>query len=237
MKLKPNTTLKYHKPYPIPLKYYEKVKEEIDRLEKLNIIEKDYNAEHAAPYFIRPKLDNTIRFLTDFRELNNNLEQNPFPLLRIDEMLQSLGQFSYVTKLDLSMGYYHFLLDDLAKNLTAISLPWGNYHYNRLPMGIMIAVDIFQREMSILFHDMPFVKIYLDDILIVSYNNILDHLDKLAQALQRLLEANLKVKIQKCKFLQKEVEYLGFNISNKGIYPIKEKIDGIINLSPPTSRK
>ena len=135
------------------------------------------------------------------------------------------------------MGYYHFLLDDLAKSLTAISLPWGNYHYNRLPMGIMTAVDIFQREMSILFHDMPFVKIYLDDILIISYNNVLDHLDKLAQALQRLLEANLKVKIQKCEFLQKEVEYLGFNISNKGIYPIKEKIDGIVNLSPPTSRK
>ena len=40
LKLKPNTALKYHKPYPIPLKYYEKVKEEIDRLEKLNIIEK-----------------------------------------------------------------------------------------------------------------------------------------------------------------------------------------------------
>ena len=55
--------------------------------------------------------------------------------------------------------------------------------------------------------------------------------------LQRLLEANLKVKIQKCKFLQKEVEYLGFHISNKGIYPTKNKIEGILQMSPPTTHK
>jgi len=46
------------------------------------------------------------------------------------------------------------------------------------------------------------MKVYLDNILIVSYKNVLDYLDKLSQVLQRLLEANLKVKIQKCEFLQ-----------------------------------
>ena len=104
-------------------------------------------------------------------------------------------------------------------------------------MGIMTAVDIFQQEMSMLFHDMPFVKMCLDEILIVSCNNVTDHLDKLAQVSQRLLEENLKVKMQKHEFLQKKVECLGFNISNEGIYSIKDKINGIINLSPPTNRK
>ena len=201
LKLKPNTFLKHHKPHPMPLKCYDKVKEEIDRLEELDIIEKDLNAKHAAPCFIRPKADNTMRFLTDFRELNSNLERNPFPLPRIDEMLQSLGKFTCAIKLNLNMGHYHFLLNDLAKSLTTISLPWGNYHCNRLPIGIIIAVDTFQQEMSMLFHDIPFVKTHLDDILIVSCNNATDHLDKLAQVSQRLLEANLKVKMQKCEFL------------------------------------
>lgn len=129
LKLKPNATLKYHKPHAIPLKHYDKVKEEVGRLEELDTIKRDCNAESAAPCFTRPKSDNAIRFLTDFRELNKNLIRNPFPLPRIDEMLQSLGGFSYASKLDLSIGYFHFLLDNLSKSLTSISLLWGDCCY------------------------------------------------------------------------------------------------------------
>ena len=43
--------------------------------------------------------------------------------------------------------------------------------------------------------------------------------------------------MQKCEFLQKQVECLGFNISDKGIYPTKDKTNRIINLSPSTNRK
>ena len=67
-------------------------------------------------------------------------------------------------------------------------------------MGIMTAVDIFQQEISMLFNDAQFIKIYLDGILIVSYKDNSDHLDKLAQVLQRLLEANLKIKHKNVNF-------------------------------------
>ena len=136
--------LKYHKPYQTPLNHYHKSKEEVDRLEKLCIIERDCNSKHAAPYFVQPKSDKTIWFLTDFRELNKKLIQNLFLLPRIDEMLQSLGKFAHASKLDLSMGHYHFSLGNLAKELATISLPWGNCHYNCLSIEIMTSVDMFQ---------------------------------------------------------------------------------------------
>lgn len=101
----------------------------------------------------------------------------------------------------------------------------------------MTAADMFQQEMSVLSKDMPFIKVYLDDILIVSYKDESDHLDKLSIVLRRLLQANLKVKTQKCEFLQKEVECLGFHISDKGIHPAKNKIEGLLQMSPPTTRK
>ena len=99
----------------------------------------------------------------------------------------------------------------------------------------MTAADTFQQEMNISFDDMPFAKICLDGILTVSHKDESDHLDKSALVLQRLLQANLKVKMQKCEFLQKKVEYSGFHISNKGTHPTKNKVEGLLQMSPPTA--
>ena len=134
-------------------------------------------------------------------------------------MIQELNYFAYATTLDLSMGYYHLPLDEETSNLCSICLPFGTYCYKRLPQGVMPAVDCFQREMSHIFSDLDFVKVYLDDVLIHSNGDDSDHLDKLTIVLDRLRAYNLKVKVKKCKFLQQEVEYLGYNISHRGVSP------------------
>jgi len=51
-------------------------------------------------------------------------------------------------------------------------------------MKVITTVDSFQQEISILFNNIPFIKVYLDDILIVSYQNVSDYLNKLSQVLQ-----------------------------------------------------
>ena len=195
--------MRYQYPFSIPIKYLPLVKEEVERLEKLSVIECTSHATHAAPCFIQPKKDNSIRFLTDFRELNINIIREPFPLPKINDMIQSLGKFTFATALDLSMGYYHLPLDEETSNLYSISLLFRTYRYKRLPQGIIPAVDCFQRTMTHLFSDLNFVKVYLDDILIVSYANETDHLNKLSIVLNRLRNHNLKVKVKKYKFLQK----------------------------------
>ena len=91
--------------------------------------------------------------------------------------------------------------------------------------------------MSHLFHDLDFVKVHLNDVLIHSYSNEDDHLQKLKIVLDRLQSHGLKVKVKKCKVLQKEVEYLGHKISEKGVVPLKNKIDAILQLGLPTTRK
>ena len=229
--------LRYHNPYNIPIKYLPLVKQEVDRLVSLGVIEPTRHATHAAPCFIQPKKDETIRFLTDFKELNKNIIREPFPLPKINEMIQSLGNFTFASTLDLSMGYYHLPLDDETSDLCTISLPFGTYKYKRLPPGIMPAVDCFQREMTNLFSDLDFVKVYLDDILICSHSDEMDHLHKLSIVLDRLQRHNLKVKVSKCKFLQQKVSYLGYDISVCGVSPQRNKIDAILQIAPPTSRK
>jgi hypothetical protein len=50
-------------------------------------------------------------------------------------------------------------------------MPWGKYRYTKLPMGVKVAVDIFQEVMTKLFAGLDFVRVYLEDILIISNGN------------------------------------------------------------------
>jgi hypothetical protein len=85
--------------------------------------------------------------------------------------------------IDLSMGYYSMPLSEESKKLCVISLPWGLYQYNMLPMGLKPATDIFQWRMSMLFFNMPTVSIYMDDSLVFGYANFGSHLIDLTEVL------------------------------------------------------
>ena len=98
----------YHaRAYPIPQIHEATVRKEVERLCKEGVLEKDSNSEWAAPTFIVPKKEGTVRFVTDFRQLNKALKRKPFPIPNIQDILQKIGGFTYATALDLNMGYYN----------------------------------------------------------------------------------------------------------------------------------
>jgi hypothetical protein len=66
--------------------------------------------------------------------------------------------FTFDSTLDLNMSYYHIKLDAYAQKLYTIVFPWGKYKYKRLPVGIKIALDVFQKVISKLVQDMEYVK-------------------------------------------------------------------------------
>jgi len=70
------------------------------------------------------------------------------------------------------MGYYHFKLDKKLQDMSTFVLPWGLYKYKRLPMGLSISPYLFQANMQMLLADLPFVKVYLDDVLIFSNGSL-----------------------------------------------------------------
>ena len=65
----------------------------------------------GCPSFIIPKKNMTVRFLSDFRKLNMLLKRKPFPIPKIQDMLQKLEGFRYAMALDLNMGYYTIKLN------------------------------------------------------------------------------------------------------------------------------
>jgi hypothetical protein len=195
----------------------EVTKGEIDRLEMIGLSTRVQSAKWAAPTFVIPKKNGTVRIITDFHMLNACLKRKPFPMPKIPEIFRGMKKFQYATTLDLNLGYYSMPLDNDAKALCVTVLPWGLYQYNALPMGIKPATDIFQEWMPSLFYDLQQIVIYMDDLKALGFLDFQDHLQLLHQVLQRLLDAGFQVNPKKCQWFAHHVQYLGFNISQDGI--------------------
>ncbi len=143
----------YHgRAFPVPKIHKDVLIKEIERLCKLGVLEWQHYSEWASPSFIVPKKNGTVRFLSDFREVNKRLIRKPFPIPKISTVLQELEGFTFATALDLNMGYYTIRLDPDASKICTIIFPWGKYSYKRLPMGIAGSPDIFQAKMTLWNH-------------------------------------------------------------------------------------
>ena len=237
IEVKPDA-LPYHaKPYGVPQIHIETVKREVERLVKLGVLERDHDSPWAAPCFIIPKSNGTVRFITDLRQLNKRIVRKPFPLPKITDVMQRLQGFQFASALDLNMGYYHIKLNPDAQRLCTIILPWGKYKYKRLPMGLSVSADIFQSEMSQLVSDLEYARAYLDDLLCLTSGSFMDHINKLKTLLFRLREAGLKINAEKSLFCVRQIEYLGYLITRDGIKPVDSKVNAILNLEPPKNVK
>lgn len=232
----------YHcmKPIRVAHAHQETLQKEVDRLISIGVLEV-VNAEDAGPWcapsFIIAKKDGRVRFITDYRKLNQCLQRRPWPMPHIADLIQDIGAYTYVTALDLSMGYYHMVLDKDSSRLTQFMLPSGIYRYKRLAMGLSVSPDIFQERIAKTFADLPFVKCYLDDLLVFSNGSYEDHLKKVNRVLQRLQAKGLAVNALKSFWAVKEVDYLGFRLTPQGIMPQERKVKAILNMVAPRNKK
>jgi hypothetical protein len=158
-----------------------------------------------------------MRTISDFRELNKHIVRKPYPIPKISTILQELEDLTYATALDLNMAYYTIKLDPTASEMCTIILPWGNYSYNRLPMGFGGSANIFQAQIMDLLASLKFVRAYMDDLLIITREILEKHLQKMETVLTRLLDAGLKVNAAKSSFCAHEIEYLGYILTRERI--------------------
>ena len=135
------------------------------------------------------------------------------------------------------MGYRHIQLDLESQNKCVITTPWGMCTCARLPMGLSSSADMFQERMSWLVEGLENVMVYIDDLLIISEGSFEKHMNKLDLVLQRLQKGGLKVKPQKCKWTMTEVECLGHWITQKGVKPMANKVESILGIQQPRTRK
>ena len=235
LELKPDAKPFHAKPYAVPRAHLATFKQELDRLVSIGVLVPTGASLWAAGTFIIPKKDGTVRWISDFRMLNKYIKRKQYPLPHIQAIVQNQRPYKYLTKIDVSMQYYTFRLDEQSSELCTIVTPFGKFRYAGLPMGVCQSSDFAQATMEEVLRGIDNLVIYLDDIKIthLDWN---DHLVCLRLVLQRLLDNVFTVNPIKCEWAVSETDFLGFWFTPTGPKPWRKKIEAILHIAPPTDR-
>ena len=137
----------------------------MDDLLQQGIIEES-ESPWASPIVMVPKSDGTLRLCTDFRKVNPVTVPDPFPLPRVEDLLDRVGQARYLTKLDMTRGYWQVPLDEESVPISAFVTPFGHFHWRYMPFGLRNAPATFSRIVVKLLRGLDdFLGAYLDDII------------------------------------------------------------------------
>ena len=186
----------------------------------------------GAPVLLVPKKDGTWRFCVDFRNLNAVTIRDSFPLPRIDDLLHKIGQAAVFSKMDIQSGFHQVPMEGDSIETTAFSLPEaveGSSHFEWIvmPFGLMNAPSTFQRLVSrVLVGCEPFTAAYIDDILVFSRNET-EYEQYLDAVFQCLARHNLRIKLKKCSFFQKQMPFLGHVLSQGQVQVEPEKVEAL----------
>ena len=222
--------------YRIPAQLLPKIRQEVETMLEMGIIEPSHS-EWSCPIVLVPKKDGTMRFCMDFRKLNSISAFDPYPMPRVDELIDRLGCAKYLTTLDLSKGYWQVPLAADTKELTAFRTPFGFYQYTMMPFGLQGAPATFQRLMDkVLEGAREYASAYLDDVVVFSHTWE-DHLTHVQEVLRRIQAAGLTVNPKKCALAQAEVKYLGYVIGGGTVKPQLSKVSAILETPRPTTKK
>ena len=212
------------KPYPIAMKHYRWVKEEIELLAAKVIC--TTCSSWSAPIIVVPKGNGGKCLVIDYRALNKVTSKFTWPMPKVEDIFSKLNGATYFTTLDLQAGYHHIPLDKPTIPKTAFNSPFRKFEYVKVPFGLAQAPTYFQELMTGILKDFPFAIAYLDDIIIFS-KTPQEYLLHIRMVLKKLKSANLSMKKSKCSFFPKESQYSGHILSVTGIRPLCAKTHAI----------
>ena len=173
-----------------------------------NIIEPS-KSEWSSPCILVPKPDGSFRFVTDFRKVNQCTKTNSYPIPRIDDCIDKIGNAKFVSKFDLLKGYWQVPLTHRAKEISAFCTPDALYQYCVMPFGMKNAAATFQGMVNHIVADIEGCEAYVDDLIVYS-QTWEQHIGQLRRLFGKLSEAKLTVNLVKSEFCQANVVYTIF---------------------------
>jgi len=217
-----------------PVAYLPLIDQHVNEMMRNNVIEPRSGSEWISNVVLVKKKDGSLRYCIDYRRLNAVTQKANYPLPRIDACHDSLGGNTLFSCLDMRSSYWQVRVSDEDVDKTCFVTRKGVYGFKVLPFGLCNAPSTFQRLVDLAFAGLTWeiCLAYLDDLIVFS-QTFDEHLERLQMVFDRLREANLKLKPNKCSLFQERVKFLGSIISADGIEPDPEKVQAVAKWPRP----
>ena len=242
--LKQNAKPTRHAPRKVPIHLQDAFHKEIRNLEQLGILEETKDVTEWVNCFVIVEkkvptnsskiptnsnssqghsMNKKLRICLDPRDLNKALEREPYYTWSIEEIMAKFHGMTTFTIADFNKGYWMVELDPESRKYTTMALDIGRFQWTRLPMGSIVAQDVFQRKLDAIFLDVPGVTGIADDMVIYGRSN-LEHDKHLINFLEVCRKNTLTLNPDKMQFRLPQVSFFGHQWSAKGLSPDPKKI-------------
>ena len=227
---------------PIPYLLREKMEEQINGLEKADVIEKctDKSLWNSPVFLVKkPHQPDKMRFVVDMRAVNAQCLPDNYQMPLIGHVVDKVGGHKWYSTFDFSQSFHQIKYNKASRPITAFTTANGSrYWFKRLIMGHKTSGAQFSRCMAKIMYNLPFSQLvyFLDDLLLAS-DTVDTHLSRLKIVFQRLAAAGMKLSPGKSHFLRKEVNFVGITLSGEGLRITEDRAKALTELKAPTDRK
>ena len=183
------------RPYPITVKHYDWVKNEINKLLNAQVICNSHSS-WSSPIIVVPKGSGRKCLVIDYRALNKFTQKFMWPMPKVEDIFSRLNSAKYFSSLTLSTEYHHIPLDEDSIPQTAFTSPFGKLEYLKALFGLAQAPAYFQELMNKVLKVLPFAIAYIDII----YSKLQRNTWIIYSKFPQLHNAELSMKLSKCHF-------------------------------------
>ena len=137
----------------------------------------------------------------DFTDLNKTYPKYPFPMPRINQLVDATVGHPQINFLDAFQGYHQIPLALSDQKKTAFVTSTGNYHYKVIPFGLKNARSTYQRMMTRMFEPQlgKNNEVYINDMVVKS-KVVSEHVGDLGDIFEILRKHKLRLNTSKCSF-------------------------------------
>ena len=224
----------------IPIALRDKVKAELDSMVSRGIIEPvNQPTEWVSQMAIVEKSNGSLRICIDPQPLNVALQREYFKLPTFDEVLPQFKNAKVFSRVDVQSAFWHVKLDEPSRVLTTMGTPFGRFQWKRLPFGLKVSSEIFQRRLLEALEGLNGLLCVADDIIVIGRGETLteanmDHDVNLKALQQRCIKRCIKLNDKKSDIKKSSISFMGHVISDKGVSPDPSKVKAVINMPTPT---